>query len=143
MKSAPAIAFDYRPSRWVPIAIALLLLLALAAIIASGVPRVVKVLLVGGALVHAAIALARLYRPAIRRCAWYADGQWRVRDAQGNDHAANLIRASVRGTLIVLVLHSPVQRSSALVLLPDNCDADTHRRLRVRLSRGEDSGRAI
>lgn len=143
MKSAPAIAFDYRPSRWVPLAIALLLLLALAAITTSGVPWVAKVLLGAGALVHVVIALIRLYRPAIRRCAWYADGQWRVRDARGNDHAANLVRASVRGILIVLVLRSPVQRSSALVLLPDNCDADTHRRLRVRLSRGEDSGPAI
>jgi toxin CptA len=55
----------------------------------------------------------------------------------GQDHAASLRQASVRGGLIVLRFASPLRRTTTLVLLPDNCDADTRRRLRVRLARAD------
>jgi toxin CptA len=78
-----------------------------------------------------------LRKPLIRRCAWYESGHWRVRDASGEELEASLRQASVRGGCIVLRLHSTLARSSTLVLLPDNCDADTRRRLRVRLARSD------
>jgi toxin CptA len=135
MKSAPAIAFDYRPSRWLLAALSCIMALALLAVGASAIPLLAKLLLDACACAYGAQAVRRLLRPVVRRCAWYETGHWRVRDAAGDDHAASLLRASVRGMLIVLVLRSELQRSVALVLLPDNCDADTHRRLRVRLAR--------
>lgn len=134
MKSAAAIAFDYRPSRWLQAGLAGAALLAVVAVAASGMPAALKAIIGALALGYTAIELRRLRKPGIERCAWHGDGQWRVRDAAGNDHAATLVRSSVRGDLVVLCLRVPGHRSVALVLLPDNCDADTRRRLRVRLS---------
>jgi len=134
MKSAPAIVFDYRPSRLLQCVLIGVGVLAMLAALASGVPSWAKALLGIAALGGAARALRRLRNPVVRRCAWHASGHWRVRDAGGQDHPASLLQASVRGALIVLRLRSPLQGSSALVLLPDNCDSETRRRLRVRLT---------
>jgi len=134
MKSAAAIAFDYRPSRWLQAGLACAALLAVLADAVSGMPAALKAAIGVMTLGYAIVELRRLRKPAIGRCAWHGDGQWRVRDAAGNDHAATLLRSSVRGGLVVLCLRVAEHRSVALVLLPDNCDADTRRRLRVRLS---------
>jgi toxin CptA len=135
MKSAPAIAFEYRPSRWVRASLVSVALLATIAIAASALALPAKVILAVAACAYALYAARGVLCPVVRGCAWYESGHWRVRDAAGEDHAASLLRASVRGVMIVLVLRSALQRSTAVILLPDNCDADTRRRLRVRLSR--------
>ena len=114
MKSAPAITFDYAPSRWLVAALTLVALLAALAIAASAIQTWMKLLLAAAAGIYAAYALRRLLRPIVRHCAWYESGHWRVRDAGGQDHAASLLSASVRGSLIVLRLRSELQRSSAL-----------------------------
>jgi toxin CptA len=137
MKSAPAIAFDYAPSRWLLAALIAISSLALLAIALSGVSFWSKGVLALAACVYAGRAFARLRKPPIRRCAWYESGDWRVRDASGREFEASLRQASVRGDCIVLRLTSALARSSTLVLLPDNCNADTRRRLRVRLARGD------
>lgn len=137
MKSAPAIAFDYVPSRWLLAALIGVALLGLLAIAASAIPLWSKVLAGAAACLYAGHEFRRMLRPAIRRCAWHESGHWRVRDAAGRDHSATLLRFSVRGSLVVLQLRSGLQRTAALVLLPDNCDADTRRRLRVRLARAD------
>jgi toxin CptA len=137
MKSAPAIAFDYVPSRWLLAALIGVAGLALLAVAASGIPLWCKGALGVAAGVYAVHACVGLLKPVIRRCAWHESGHWRVRDASGQELEASLRQASVRGGCIVLRLHSPLQRSSTLVLLPDNCDADTRRRLRVRLARAD------
>jgi toxin CptA len=143
MKSALAITFDYRPSRSMQAAVVAVALLASLAVFASGIAAWAKALFVPLVLAYAAFVLYRLRRPAIRRCAWHADGQWRVRDSSGNDFAATLRHASVRAWLIVLQLQvPPSRRPVTLVLLPDNCDAATRRCLRVRLARGESFGAA-
>jgi toxin CptA len=134
MKSAAAIVFDYRPSRWLQAGLIGAVLLALLAVAASGIPAAAKAIAVVAALVCAAVELRRLRNPRVHRCAWHADGQWRLRDAAGNDHVAALLQASAHAGLIVLRLRVPVHGHVALVLLPDNCDAETRRRLRVRLS---------
>ena len=137
MKSAPAITFDYSPSRWLVVVLTGVALLAVLAIAASTIETWMKLLLVAAACVYAADAMRRLLHPVVRRCAWYESGHWRVRDAAGQDHAASLLGASVRGNLIVLRLRSELQHCTALVLVSDNCDADTRRRLRVRLARAD------
>lgn len=134
MKSAAAIAFDYRPSRWLQAGVASAAAIAVVAIAASGIPAVAKVIVAAATLLYAAVEVRRLRHPLIQRCAWYADGQWRVRDAGGNDRAATLLDAGVRGSLVVLRLRVAEQGRIALVLLPDNCDPDIRRRLAVRLS---------
>ncbi len=137
MKSAPAIAFDYVPSRWLIAALIVVVLFALLAIAASAIALWLKLLVAVVAGMYATHAVRSLLRPVIRRCAWYESGHWRVRDASGQDHAASLLQAAVRGGIVVLLLRSELQRTTALVLLPDNCDADTRRRLRVRLARAD------
>jgi toxin CptA len=137
MKSAPAIAFDYVPSRWLLAALIAVSGLALLAIALSGVSLWSKGVLALAACVYAGRTFAGLRKPPIRRCAWYESGHWRIRDASGRELEASLRQASVRGGCIVLRFHSALARSSTLVLLPDNCDADTRRRLRVRLARGD------
>jgi toxin CptA len=137
MKSAAAIAFDCRPSPGLIAALAVVWLLAMVALFASAVPFAVA--LAGGAAAspYAAFALRRALMPSVVRCAWHADGQWRVRDRDGFEHAATLRHASVRGPLIVLLLLAGPLRKVAIILLPDNSDADVRRRLRVRLSRAD------
>jgi toxin CptA len=137
MKSAPAIAFDYLPSRWLLAAVIAVSGLALLAIALSGVALWSKGVLALAACVYAGRALIGLRKPLICRCAWYESGHWRVRDASGQELEASLRQASVRGSCIVLRLHSPPAAFKHAGPLPDNCDADTRRRLRVRLARAD------
>jgi len=142
MRSAPAITFDYRPSRWVAGGVAVMALAAVAALAASGLPAWAKAAGILAALAYASLAAARLLRSPVRRCAWHSSGEWRLRDRDGADHAAQLRHATARGPLIALVLSAGALRDVALVLLPDNCDDDTRRRLRVRLARPADAADA-
>ena len=133
MKSAAAITFDYRESRWLLAATGVMALAAMAAVVLSGLSFAGKVLIAIAACAVAARALLRLMRPAVSRAAWYPDGHWRVRAVDGNEHAAALRAASVRGPLIVVVLSAGALGKVNLVLLSDNCDAAVRRNLRVRL----------
>lgn len=138
MKSAAAIAFDYRPSHWLLAAIVLVAGLALASIALSGMPAWAKAGLCVVAGSWAGIALGRFLRPQIVRAAWQAGGHWRVTDSDGNEHVAELHHAVARGAWIVLNLGRSDSKRIALILGPDNTVADTRRRLRVRLARLQD-----
>ncbi len=137
MKSAAAIAFDYRPSRWLLAVIIVMAALALLSIAFSGVPAWAKTGLCIVAACWAGFALGRFLRPQIVRAAWQAGGHWRMTKSDGNEHVAELNHAVARGAWIVLNLRYGAKRI-ALILGPDNCDADTRRRLRVRLARLQD-----
>ena len=134
MKSAPAITLDCRPSGRLQAALVAVALLAAAAVLVSGIVPGLKAAAVVAIAAYAGWSLRRLRACRIERCAWHASGYWRVRDRQGEEHPATLLHAAVRGPLIVLVLLAGPLRRVTLVLLPDNCDADTRRRLRVRLA---------
>ncbi|MBU6199046.1 MAG: hypothetical protein KGP08_05295 [Xanthomonadaceae bacterium] len=134
MKSATAIGFDYRPSRRLLAAVIVMAALALAAGALSGAPAWVKTGVGVAAAVWSAIALGRFWRPPITRAVWQAGGHWRVAAADGREFTAEIIRGVVRGAWIVLNLRRSDGRHLALILGPDNCDADTRRRLRVRLA---------
>ena len=96
MKSAPAIAFDYRPSRWLVAAVAAVTLAASIAILQSGLPLALRLALLAAAVAYATYSLRRFRRQAPRRLAWHAAGHWRVADADGGEHTAELARAVVR-----------------------------------------------
>ncbi len=145
MKSVPAIAFEYRPSRWLAAAIAAVWMLALFAVVLSGLGVWVRLMLAAVASAYAVVALRRfLFRPPARRVAWHAAGHWRVQTCDGEEpdgvepdgieHVVELQRAVVVGPLIVLGLRGPAG-AITLPLLPDNCAADIHRLLRVRLAK--------
>jgi len=134
MKSAPAIAFEYRTSRWLVAALVGTAVLALIALAVAGLAAWLKFVGASAVCLQAGYSLRGLLRHPVRRCAWHDSGHWRVRDRDGVEHVAALVRATVRGPLIALVLSAGPLRRVALVLLPDNCDVDTGRRLRIRLS---------
>jgi len=133
MKSAAAITFDYRASRWLLAATSAIAVVAILAVVLSGLPLAWKSLLAIAALAIGGKALRDLTRPAVLRAAWYSDGHWRVRTGDGTEYVASLRAASVRGPLIALVLLAGPLGRVCLVLLPDNCGTDVRRNLRVRL----------
>lgn len=137
MKSATAIAFDYRPSRWVLVAILVITALALLAVALSGLPAWAKVGLCAVAAGIAGSALTRFLRPQIKCVAWQPGGHWRASNGNGNEYVVELHRAVARGAWIVLILRRSDGKRLVLILGPDNCDADTRRRLRVRLAGAE------
>ena len=142
MKTAPAVAFDYRPSRVLAAATFAVSLLAMWAVAISGVPQWLRLALALLVAVSGAASLARLLRPRIRSLLWRADGtvelvlRNRTHEKAG-DVLGELRGARVMGPLIVLVLRWPPRRRAAMWLLPDNLDSDTRRRLRMRLGSGD------
>jgi toxin CptA len=142
MKSAPAIAFDYVPSRWLAAAIVAIALLALAAVAFAGVATWVKLALGCAVAGYSAHSLRRHLGASTRRVAWHEAGHWRIAPADGDDRAAELQHAVVRGGWLVLTLRAGDGERVALMLGPDNSDADVRRRLRVRLARVRDAATA-
>lgn len=141
MRAAPAVAFDYRPSRVLAVATLAVSLLALWAVAISGAPQWLRVVLLLLVVLYAAISLVRLLRPRIRSLLWRADGtvELVLRDRTLEDAGTALGAlhdARVMGPLIVLVLRWPPRGRAMVWLLPDNLDADTRRRLRMRLGTG-------
>lgn len=136
MKSAAAIAFEHRPSRLLVAAIATVLVLALLADALSGLAIVAKLGLGALAIAYAGYSLRRLLGKPVCRAAWHSAGHWRVVDGNGEEHVADLVHATVRADWITLNLRRSDGVRVALVLAPDNSEADIRRRLRVRLARG-------
>ena len=134
MKSAAAIAFDYRFSRWLVLAILAVALLAMLSLRLSALAGGLKLLIAVSAAAYAAWRIGRLIKTP-RRLAWHEAGHWRVADAGGNEHVAELDHAVARAGWIVLRLRRSDGLRFYVVLGPDNCGADVRRRLRVRLVR--------
>ncbi|GLQ48597.1 protein YgfX [Dyella flava] len=132
MTSAPAIGFEYRPSRRVSRLFALVTLSALLAMALSGMPWMLQVI--------GAIAVILAGRYAIRRlrlpiCAvGWAKGGWTLHGLDGADDSALLLSSRVMGHLVLLRLASQRYGKLTLWLMPDNSDADIRRRLRMRLA---------
>jgi toxin CptA len=138
MKFAPAIAFDYRPSRWLGLAVGGVAFLACVAVALSGMPWWTKLAAAIAACCYAAHSLRRFWLVSVRRVAWHEAGHWRIAEADGAEHVAELEHAVVRGAWIVLRLQRSDGERLVLILGPDNSDADVRRRLRVRLARVRD-----
>lgn len=138
MKSAPAVGFRYRTSRVLVLATLATIVLAMVTVWLSALPRWAGLVLILVIVAYAGVALGNLLRPRVRSVLWRADGGADIalddragdgaREAQGAVHAARLM-----GPLITLTLLWPPRGRTTLWLLPDNLDADTRRRLRMRL----------
>lgn len=128
MRFVPDIAFELTPSRRLTAATVVLATVALGAIATSGAPSIVKLGFVLLVLVIAATAIipSRRHRG---RLAWLGDGRWRWK-RDGVETFPVLRSARVLGPLLVLRFDTP----RSVVLLPDNLDRETARRLRARLS---------
>ncbi|QAU23917.1 hypothetical protein EO087_07875 [Dyella sp. M7H15-1] len=132
MTSAPAIGFEYRPSRWVPRLFLLMASLALLAIILLGAPWLLRCALIVVVVVACGQAMHRLRLP-IYAVGW-AKGGWTLRGLDGADDPATLLSSRAMGSLVLLRLASRRYGKLTLWLMPDNSDADIRRRLRMRLA---------
>ncbi|HEY0178422.1 MAG TPA: hypothetical protein VGC30_02180 [Dokdonella sp.] len=136
MRSAPAVAFDYRPSRWVAAGAAAVVALAALAPWLSASPAAARVGVSLLALAAGAAALGRYLRPRFVRVACRA-AQWTLVDAAGAEHAVVLESQARLGALIALGFRHGARARFRVVLAPDNLDAETRRRLVLLLARGE------
>jgi toxin CptA len=144
MKAAPSVGFAYRASRGLILATLATATMALVAVWLSGLPHWAHFALTFGIAGIAGAAFGNLLRPRVRSILWRADGGAdlvlndrpgdRRCEAQGAVHAMR-----VMGPLIALTLRWPPRERAHLWLLPDNLDADTRRRLRMRI--GTDTGK--
>lgn len=134
MTSAPAIGFEYRPSRWLPRLLWVLAALALLAIASCGLPAWLK-LATAALLVALVLRAVRRHRLSpIAAAGWGGEGGWSLHLTDHRDVPASLASFRVLGECILLRLRTTSLGEQALLLAPDNSDADTRRRLRMRLA---------
>jgi toxin CptA len=136
MKSAPTIAFDYRPSRWIGGALLLVTMAATLAPWLSGPPLWVRAALSLAAACFGGYVWLRHSIPRFRRIACDAAG-WMLIDIEGRERAALLESHAHLGALLTMDLRHAPRAHFRPVFAPDNLDADTRRRLILMLARAE------
>lgn len=137
MTFAPAIGFEYRPSRLVGRILGGMVALAGMAILLCGWPWTLKVALWLVCGMACAWELRRWRYPVVHAAGWGADGSWSLRSASAEDAVAEMAGFRVIGAFIVLRLRQVGRGHVTLLLAPDNSDADLRRRLRIRLAATE------
>lgn len=138
MKQAPAIGFKYKVSWTLVVATVVVALLALLALQLVGGPAWLRHGLHLVVAAYAGVHIARLLRPRVASLVWHAEGATEITLRDDLVNSARVVQgavntARVMGPLIVLTLRWPPRARAHLWLLPDNLDADTRRRLRMRL----------
>lgn len=134
MTSAPAIGFEYRPSRWLPRLLGAVAVLAMLAIVLSGLPVGLKLLLAALVALLVFLALRRWSASPVRAAGWSGEAGWSLRLADHSDTPAVLASFRMLGSCILLRLQAAPLGEQVLLLAPDNSDADIRRRLRMRLA---------
>ena len=136
MRSAPSIAFDYRPA---PAIVALAGAIVVAAASAPwfsaasfGVRAAVSIV----AVAYGVVALRGFVRIRFARIAYRAVG-WVLVDRNGVEHAAALASHTRYGAWVALDFRLDRGRRFRVLIGPGNSDAETRRRLILLLSRAE------
>ncbi len=133
MTSAPAIGFEYRPSRTLRRCLIAVAWLAIAAIFACAWPWPLKTITVIGIVAYTLRGLRRWQDSPVAAVGWQGEAGWELRMATGEPFEAELRSYRVLGPAVVLRF-TWEGGQAGLVLLPDNLDSDMCRRLRMRLS---------
>jgi toxin CptA len=136
MKSAPSIAFDYRPSRWIACATVAISVAACAAPWFGQLPVGAQGVISLGASAIGIAALRNFFRARFRRIAFRASA-WKLVRADGVDVPAELASHVRLGAWLALDFRCSGRRHFRAVLGPDNIDTETRRRLILLLSRAE------
>ena len=132
MRSAPAIGFEYRPSRTLRRCLIAIAWLAIAATFACAWPWPLKALTVIGIVAYTLQGLRRWQESPVAAIGWQGEAGWELRMASGETFEAELRSYRVLGPAVVLRFTWD-DGQAGLVLLPDNLDTDMCRRLRMRL----------
>jgi toxin CptA len=138
VKQAPAIGFHYKVSWMLVGATVVVALLALLALQLVAGPAWLRHTLHGLTVAYAGVYVIGLLRPRVVSLVWHAEGAAEITlrgDTADNTRVVQgaVNTARIMGPLIVLTLRWPPRARAHLWLLPDNLDADTRRRLRMRL----------
>ena len=134
MTSAPAIGFDYSPSRLLPRCLLPVATLAAIAVLVSALSPWLRVVTVVALALATWQACHRLRSTVVAAAGWSAESGWTLHTVDGEDHPASLASFRVLGDLVWLRMQSAQHGISVLLLAPDNSDADIRRRLRMRLA---------
>ncbi len=134
MTSAPAIGFEYRPSRLLRRVLIMVASLALLAIALSALPAWLRLLLATTVLLTTWHSVRRLATGPVVAAGWNAGNLWTLRLTGHEDVPAALISFRVLGAFVLLRLRTAERGVQVLLLAPDNSDADIRRRLRMRLA---------
>jgi hypothetical protein len=132
-KSAPVIALELRASRRFGAALLAIAVLAVAAPWLSGLAWPVCAGLSLAAVLVGAQAWRGEQRKTGLRLALHGDDSVRCQRAGAADVEGTLAEAVVLGPLVTLALRTDGGRRVHLALWPDSADAESLRRLRVRL----------
>ena len=135
MKSAPTIVLELRASRALQLGVLVVGGLALAAISLAGVSIAIRVLLAAVAIGVALRTAAQLRSRAVTRMVLAPAGTWQLETTNGPLSAMELTHSAEVGPLVALTF-AGAGTSRRLVLLPDSCDREDLRRLRVWLRHG-------
>jgi toxin CptA len=134
MTSAPAIGFEYQPSRRFGQLLLIVALLAVLAVALCALPPWLKLLLVGVVALAAWHARTRFAGSSVKAAGWSDDTGWTLHLASHEDVPAVLASFRVLGGSVLLRMLTAEHGAQVLLLLPDNSDADIRRRLRMRLA---------
>jgi hypothetical protein len=136
MRSAPSIAFDYRPAPAI-VALGSLIVAGSASapwFSAASIP--VQAALSLAATVYGIVALRRFVRADFRRIAYRAAG-WTLVDRTGTECPATLASHARYGAWIAFDFRLDGRKRFRALVGPGNADAETRRRLILLLSRAE------
>jgi len=145
MTSAPAIGFEYRPSKGFRWALAIVAVLAVLAVLLSGLAWWAKLLLSLIVLVGTWRSVRLMAQSPVSAAGWGAQDSWTVHMTSHEDVPATLASFRVLGVFVLVRLKTAAHDTHSLLLAPDNSDADIRRRLRMRLATlqtGESHARA-
>lgn len=134
MTSAPAIGFDYSPSRWLQRAMFFVAVLTVVAVMFCAFSLWIRFALVGAVSLAAWRALRQLQASTVVAAGWDAESDWSLHMLDNEDLLAELLSFRVLGVFILLRLRTAERGVHAVLLAPDNSDADIRRRLRMRLA---------
>ncbi|GGY18677.1 hypothetical protein GCM10008098_08410 [Rhodanobacter panaciterrae] len=134
MTSAPAIGFEYRPSRLLRRVLLVIAVLALLAVVLCALTPWLKLLLIVGVLLATWQSVRKTAGSPVTAAGWSADSNWTLHLADHEDVPATLASFRVLGDFVLLRLQTAKQGMQVLLLAPDNSDADIRRRLRMRLA---------
>jgi len=134
MTSAPAIGFEYAPSRLLRRCLVVVAALAVLAVAISGLGIGLKLALGAAVAIATWQNLQRAAGSPMTAAGWDAEGGWTLRTADHEDIAATLASFRVLGSFILLRLRTVERGVQILLLAPDNSDRDIRRRLRMRLA---------
>lgn len=140
MTSAPAIGFEYRPSRLLRRVLIAVAAVAVLAVALSGLALWLKLPLGLAVALATWRSVRRLAAVPVAAAGWSAENDWTLRLIDYKDVPATLASFRVFGDFVLLRLQTVERGVQVLLLAPDNSDADIRRRLRMRLATMQQGG---